>query len=351
MGKNGQGGCSPQSLQPPVTPSHRIMPTQRLLGFGTALVDLLAHVEDSFIAPLPVRKGGTVHLETADHAALVKRLPLPPQIVPGGAAANTLVGFAQLNGKGSAGLLSAVGNDEFGEFYRQAVQQAGVDISRCRITDDFPTGTCLSLITPDAERTMCTLMGANDFVTCNTFSLNDFTGYTHFLIEGYTLYNPALTECLLRLAHEAGLTIAMDINSSFVAERFRAELQELLPRYVSIIIANEQEATTFAQTDSEQEALDCLSELCPLSILKLGVRGVMIQQRGENPIGIPAFPVNPVDTTGAGDLWAAGFLSAFLNGKSAADAAVTGARVAAEVVQVTGAQLSEDTWEKLRSFL
>lgn len=329
---------------PPHTPS--------LLGFGSALVDVLADVDEGFLRSVPGDKGGTQLVSPDDMDALLRRLPNPPVTLPGGAARNTLAAFARLGGR--AAMLAVTGDDPRGHLYRQSLRDDGVSDAHCRLAaPGHPTGTVLSLITPDAERTMRTNLGANLDVDTDTFRPADFQGFSHFLLEGYAFRQQGIAADLARKAHDAGLTVCLDCNAPEVVTAYHDELREVLTHHVSLVFANELEATAFAGSDRPTDALRAFLECCDLAAVKLGRHGCLLQRRGDaTHLHIPAFAVEtPRDTTGAGDFWAAGFLASLLAGHSLAEAGRFGARVAAEVVQVVGTALPAPVWQRLRDEL
>ena len=318
--------------------------TMGLIGVGSALVDQLAHVPESFLARVPGDKGGMELVDAAGMAALVEQLPTPPTRAPGGSAANTMVGAAHLGLK--TGFLTKVGADEAVDYYRAAAASAGVDVSPFKVSQQTPTGCCLSLITPDSQRTMRTFPGASATLTAEDVGLADFEGYSHAHLEGYLLFDEPLFLHLLTSARAAGCCIALDLAAREVVLAARPRLPQLLERYVDIVFANEDEAAAFSGQGSELAALGKLAGLCEIAVVKLGARGALVQ-RGKEVAQIEAPSVRAVDSTGAGDLWAAGFLCGLLNGASLSQAGQIGAALGAAVVQVTGAVLPEDTWVQL----
>jgi len=320
--------------------------TASVLGFGSALVDVLAHVDEDFRASIPGIKGGTELVDSHTMAAIVRRLPQAPRQAPGGSAANTIVGYAKLGGK--AALLAKIGLDDAGVFYRQDMQRAGVDTTPFKATGDTDTGRCLSLITPDSERTMRTYMGAAATLRPDELSLDDFRGYSHFYCEGYALFSRELTFRALDLARAAGMVICLDLSAPEVVLAAKDILPVLLRDYVHAVFANEQEAAAFCGSNDPVAGLDALAAHCPLAVLKLGRQGVRLRERGGEVIAVPACSVKAIDSTGAGDLWAAGFLYGWLRGWPLHAAAELGAKVAAAVVQVTGAVIPDDVWTAIR---
>ncbi len=318
----------------------------RLLGIGSALLDLLAHVPEEFLARVPGRKGGTELVDRDQSAALIAALPSPPARAPGGSAANTLTAAARLGLP--AAMLAKIGDDEAGRFYRAALENTGVDTSRFKVQPGEATGSCVSLITPDSQRTMRTYLGAAAFLDPADLRPEDFAGCELLHLEGYQLFNRELVAAILQHAKNAGLRVSLDLSAPEVIEAARDILPGILADSVDIVLANEDEAAAFARTRDETAALEALHQHCDIAVLKLGPRGVRIRSNA-GEIAVPAQPVErPVDTTGAGDLWAGGFLYGILAGAGLAAAARIGVLLGAAVVQITGAWLPESQWKNLR---
>ncbi|MFA4945684.1 MAG: adenosine kinase [Lentisphaeria bacterium] len=320
-------------------------PRPRLLGFGSALVDELVHVPEAFLGTVPGLKGGSCLAEHHELESIHRRHGRPVKRAPGGAAANTVRGAAELGM--AAGLLAKTGEDEAGRFYREAMRQSRVAVDRLKSCPEQPTGRCLSLITPDSQRTMRTCLGAAASLAPAELAPADFAGYTHFYVEGYLLFNRDLLLHALGLAKAAGLQVCLDLASPEVVAAGRDILPRLLQEHVAAVFANEDEANAFAGGRGEEAGLAALAEHCPVAVVKLGRRGAWIRHGG-GTVHAPAHPVQALDTTGAGDLWAAGFLHAWLHGADFATAGDFGARVAAAVVQVTGAEIPAAEWQRLR---
>ncbi|MBN2449166.1 MAG: adenosine kinase [Lentisphaeria bacterium] len=319
----------------------------RILGFGSALLDQLAMVTEEFVARVPGRKGGMELVDDGQRRAILAALPAPPVSSPGGSAANTIVALARLGLP--ARLLAKVGPDAAGDTYRRHAVEAGVEDCALKIGADLPTGTCISLVTPDSERTLRTCLGAASSLAPSEISAADIAGCTHLHAEGYMLFNRDLLLHVLRLAREAGCCIGLDLASPEVVRAAMDILPQLIRDYAGIVYANESEAAAFAGGSAPEAGLRCLAELCPVAVLKCGERGALIQARGRR-LAVPACRVQDVlDTTGAGDLWAAGFLYGMVHGLPLDVAGQMGAEIAAEVVRVMGATLSAPTWSRLRS--
>ncbi len=318
----------------------------RIIGIGSALLDVLARVPEESVAALPGGKGGMVLVDETEMGALVSRLPQDAALVPGGSAANTVLGLGHLGLPGR--MLAKVGDDERGSLYRRNAEAAGIDGVAFKVNPTVATGTCVSLVTPDSERTMRTYLGAAATMAPGEITVADFAGCGHAHIEGYMLFNRELMLHLLKTAKAAGCTVSLDLASYEVVQAAADILPDLLGQWVDMVFANEDEAAAFVGSKDENEALDRLAALCDVAVVKLGRRGALIR-RGAERVAVEACLVSAVDTTGAGDLWATGFLYGFHTGRSLADCGALGARVAAEVVQVMGADIPESRWQALRN--
>ena len=319
-----------------------------VIGFGSALLDQLARVPDAFLDGVSGNKGGMELIDDEQRRALLAALPVAPETAPGGSAANTIVGLGHLGMP--CRLLAKTGADEAGEAYRRHAAAAGVDLTACKTHPSMPTGTCVSLITPDSERTMRTFLGAASTLSAAEISAADFHGCTHLHTEGYMLFDRELVTHVLDLATHAGCTVGIDISSPEVVMATRDILPDLLSRYADIVYANETEAEALTGSSDPREALRAMTSLCPVVVVKIGAEGALLAAGGEYH-HVPAVRVSALDTTGAGDLWATGFLYGHLRGWPLTVAARAGALVAARVVQVLGASMPPATWADIRADL
>ncbi|MFM1921236.1 MAG: putative sugar kinase YdjH [Candidatus Hydrogenedentota bacterium] len=312
----------------------------KVIGVGSPIMDLLALVPDAHLERVSGAKGG---MELVDHAVMrehLAQLPSPPQTAPGGSAANTVFALAQLNMP--AAFLGKIGQDEHAEAYLGEFQRHGGDNSRFKRAESHPTALCLSLITPDSQRTMRTFLGAASTMEPHEVTAQDFEGHGHAHIEGYLLFNRDLMYAVLDAAKAAGCTISLSLGSFEVVNAARDILPEILENYVDMVFANEDEARAFAGVDDLDEALGHLGRHCRTVAITLGPDGALLLHEGETHRA-PAHPAEAVvDTTGAGDLWAAGFLFGLLNGHSLAAAAHCAAVLGSLAVQRVGASLDEE---------
>lgn len=317
----------------------------RIIGVGSPIVDRLALVEEAFVAGVGGNKGGMQLVDTPAMEALLAEVPGETLVAPGGSAANTVFALARLNMQ--AALLGKIGDDAEGRYYRRTFEQLGGDGSRLKTCGVSATARCLSLVTPDSERTMRTDLGAAAAFAPDEVSVDDFRGCRHAHVEGYLLFNPDLARTVLEAAKTAGCTISLDLGAFEVVNGAAETLPSLLDRYVDVVLANEDEAAAFCGQRDPRAGLDALQKHCATAVVKCGAEGALIRANG-NIHEIPARNVDTVkDTTGAGDFWAAGFLYGHLNGCEPDTSGHLGSILAAEVVRHLGANLPPAAWERI----
>ena len=316
----------------------------KIVGVGSPILDLLINVDDAFIDTIDGKKGGMELVTSELLDSIVERSSAEVINAPGGSAANTIFGLAHLGMTTS--LIGKTGNDDQAIFYKQQFEKIGGDVSRLKVNPTMPTGRCLSMITPDSERTMRTDLGAAATLSIEDITTADFEGITHVHIEGYMLFNTELTVHILQLAKQAGCVISLDLASFEVVNITKNVLPDILKNYVDIIFANEEEAAAFCGYNSPEAALSDFAKFADIVAVKVGKDGAYIRKDNETT-KIDAEIVPAIDTTGAGDLWASGFLYGLLNGQSIADAGAMGAKLGAEVVQVIGASIPDERWSSI----
>lgn len=322
--------------------------TLKILGVGSPILDILVNVDDAFIGGIEGRKGGMELVSSDKLEAILANAKTAHTRAPGGSAGNTIFGLARLGVK--TAFLGKVGSDEDGEFYTKRLSDFGGDTKSFRHNTGVHTGRCLSLVTPDSERTMRTDLGAAATLSADEISENDFADISHVHIEGYLLYAEPVCLKVLETAKKCNCTVSLDLASFEVVKHKMSILPDVLKKYVDIVFANEDEAREFCGTDSSEKAIEILSGYCDTVAVKLGKKGCILKS-GTKTASAQAELVNAVDTTGAGDLWQAGFLYAFLNGKDLDTCGRYGAILGAEVVQVMGAEIPPARWDIIRSRL
>lgn len=316
------------------------------LGVGSPIVDTLAKVDDAFLARVDAARGGMILVDAARMAGVVSRLSGPLAEAPGGSAGNTIVAMAHLGSK--TDMLGKIGDDATGAFYVSSLEKAGATATRIK-RGTGPSARCLSMITSDGERSMFTCLAAAATLTPDEITTADAKGCRLVYIEGYMFFNRALVDKLLAVCAEAGVDVALDLGAYTVVNMVKADLPEILRRHVKAVFANEDEAKALLGDLPEEEMARRLGELCPLAVLKLGRRGSIVASQGKLVRIAPLLVSNAVDTTGAGDYFAAGFLHAWLAGASLEKCGACGSILGAEVVQVVGAALPGERWAELRT--
>ena len=316
---------------------------KRVIGIGNALTDMLVNLEsDSVLGRFKLAKGSMSLVDTKLQTEISKSVAgLPYSLSLGGSAGNTIRAMAKLGCQ--VGFIGKVGQDTTGDFFEQALANLGVKPFIFRGSER--SGKCVALISPDGERTMITHLGAALELTAADVRADIFEGFDCVYIEGYLVQNHELIEHTARTAKERGLQVAIDLASFNVVEANLEFLRSLIQDYVDIVFANEDEAKAFTGEGEPLNALQMLSELCELAVVKVGIKGALIKRGSEVVhVGIMA-AAKRVDTTGAGDLYAAGFLSGLCEGLTLRQCGTIGAIVAGKVIEVVGTTFSEEAWQ------
>ena len=309
-----------------------------VIGIGNAIVDVLSHADDAFLAANGIEKGGMTLIDAARAEALYGRMGSGTEI-SGGSAANTMAGIASLGGK--AAYVGKVRNDQLGEVFAHDIRAAGVHFATPPATSGAPTARCLILVTPDAQRSMNTFLGACVDLGPEDVLEADIAAAKITYLEGYLWDPPRAKEAFLNaatLAHAAGRQVSLSLSDAFCVNRYRAEFLELVTKHVDILFANETEILALFETGSFEEAVKAAKATGTLAVLTRGAAGASVVGR-DGVITVPAAPVaKVVDTTGAGDLFAAGFLYGYTNGRSLEASAHIGTIAAAEIISHVGAR-------------
>ncbi|MFA5642359.1 MAG: adenosine kinase [Bacteroidales bacterium] len=313
-----------------------------ILGIGNALTDILAVLEDNTLLTrynLPI--GSMQHVDRETGEKIWKTLKtMGVQYVAGGSAANTITATAVLGMPST--FIGKVGNDELGSLFKSDLARNGIKSTLFKGV--AASGRAMVFITaPNAERTFAVYLGASIEMGPEDLSLEQFQGHDYFHIEGYLVQNHALLRKAVELAKEAGMIISIDMASYNVVESNYSFLLEIVKDYVDIVFANETEAQVFTKREP-RKALDELAKLCEIAVVKIGKDGSMLK-RGENYHYIEAWPANTIDATGAGDIYAAGFLFAHSHGLSLRECGQVGSIVAAKVVEVIGPKIDIPRWK------
>lgn len=317
---------------------------KRILGLGNALTDMLMQVSEDDLRELNLPKG-SMNLITMEQAQMIQMrfASVRKHMVAGGSAANTISTIAALGGK--AAFIGKIGSDEVGEFYRDDLVKNGV--KPLLLTDSrLMSGCSIVLITPDGERTFATYLGASAEMQAEDINKEAFIGYDIFHIEGYLVQNHDLIEKAIRLAKESGCIVSLDLASYNVVNDNHAFLERLIKQYVDIVFANEDESFAYTGLNPEDSAAQIAKE-CDIAIVKVGKRGSYVQQ-GDDRYHIGAITTSCTDSTGAGDLYAGGFLHALADGFDIHKCGEIGTIAAGRVVEVIGTKLSDENWDEIR---
>ena len=260
----------------------------------------------------------------------------------GGSAANTIHGLANLGA--ATGYIGKVGNDEFGEFFSNDMKANGIEPFMLKSNTD--TGMAVALISPDSERTFATYLGAAVELTDKDLKSDQFKNYKYLHIEGYLVQNHDLMLKAAKLAKENNLKISIDMASFNVVEDNLEFLKDYVNNYVDIIFANEEEAKAFTGKEPE-EALNEIAEQCEIAVVKIGSKGSMVKSDGKT-YQVAPFKANSIDTTGAGDLYASGFLYGLVNNLTLDKCGSIGSLCASKVIEVIGSKMSNDIWNEIK---
>ncbi len=316
----------------------------KILGMGNALVDIMTQLkDDSILDRFKFPKGSMTLIDNEMSSYLYNEtIGLSKQKASGGSAANTIHGLSHLGVETS--FMGKIGNDELGKFFKKDMKINGINpILFNSITE---TGRVLAMVSPDSERTMATYLGAAVELDAQDLSADIFRGYNFFYIEGYLVQNKELIQKALRLAKHSNVKTCIDLASYNVVLENIDFLKSVIAEYVDIVFANEEEAKALTGKGPE-EALDEIAEMCDIAVVKVGSKGSLIKIGSEITV-VPARLTKSIDTTGAGDLYAAGFLYGIGKGLPVTVAGEIGSILASRVIEDFGAKMNESTWEMLR---
>ena len=317
---------------------------KRILGMGNALVEVLTKVDnEQILSELHLPKGSMQLLSTEAYAEVTRRmLALPTKLTTGGSACNTLLALSHLDAP--TGMIGKIGDDENGRFFASYFAQRG--ISTRLLHDSRPTGVASTFITPDGQRTFGTYLGAAAQLTADELQQAWFEGYDYFYIEGYLVQNHDLVLRAIELAHAAGCEVCLDLASYNIVEADLDFFRALMPS-IDIVFANEQEAQALTGLEA-RAALDALAATCHIAVVKIGKHGVWACHGTEvahcQARDVPVV----VDTTAAGDYFAAGFMHALAAGEPLATCIARGSLLAGHIIEVVGTELPDATWQQLR---
>jgi sugar/nucleoside kinase (ribokinase family) len=316
---------------------------KRVLGLGNALVDLLIQMsDDSLIKELNLPKGSMTLIDenqANNISDLIQDKKVP--MVSGGSAANTIHGIARLGV--ACGYIGKVNNDKLGNFFEQDLKNAGIEVNLLK--GKSSSGRANTFISTDSERTFATYLGAAVELEADDLSPEMFNNYDIFHIEGYLLYNAPLIERALQLAKENNLFVSLDLASYNVVEDKLEFLQRIIPQYVDVVFANEEESKAYTKK-KPIDALNIIAEQCKIAVVKIGKEGSLIKSGGKT-YTVDAIDCKPIDTTGAGDQYAAGFIYGLIQKLPYDKCGQIGALLAGTVIEKYGARIQENDWPEI----
>lgn len=326
---------------------NKIFIMRKVLGVGNALVDIMTLIDDDKILERFNLPKGSMQLVDKEKSELIKTETgqLTRTMTSGGSAANTIHGLAMLGTE--TGFIGSVGNDTTGDIFENDMKKAGVNTRLLRTNS--VTGTAITLISTDTERTFATHLGAAVDLGPDDLRSEYLKGYDILYLEGYQISNSSLIYKVCQLAKSNKMEIALDLASYNVVDQYAGLFREIIMNYVDIVFANEEEARSLTGKPPE-EALVELAKFCNTAVVKTGKEGSLVQ-RGSQKIKIESVPVNCTDTTGAGDLYASGFLYGYVNDLSLEKCGLLGSILAGRVIESVGARIAAEKWPEIREII
>ena len=308
----------------------------KILGIGNAIVDVICRVDDSFIKKNGLTKSTMKLVDEAEFKKLLSTLKIE-ETVSGGSVANSIVGLSQLGNK--VGFIGKVSDDELGNSYEEGLKKENVDFFYSKKKESTPTGTCLILVTPDSERTMITFLGTAGKINENDIDVNVVEKSEILFLEGY-LWDEGEPKKAFEKAINNSNKVAMSLSDLFCVERHKPHFLELVKNKLDITFANEQEIKSLINAKNFEEVINFAKKINKLIVITRGEKGALAVNKGEVVECSAKGNLKIKDLTGAGDLFAGGFLHGFTNNKSTKESLETGAEMSSKVIQIIGARLS-----------
>jgi sugar/nucleoside kinase (ribokinase family) len=311
---------------------------KKIIGIGNALVDVMTIINDDKILEEFSLPKGSMTLVDADKSALVKEktAEFKKSFTSGGSAANTIHGLAMLGIE--SGFIGSVGKDETGDLFENDMKRAGV--KNMLLRRDSVTGTAVALISPDTQRTFATHLGAAIELDAEDLKEEFFKPYDILYFEGYLIINKPLVIKACTLAKKNNMEIAIDLASYNVVEANKKNFIEIIEKYADIVFANEDEALMLTGLEVEK-ALEKIGNICKVAVVKTGAEG-SLAKRGDELMKIGTLPIDCIDTTGAGDLYASGFLYGYAKSMELDKCGALGALLAGNVIELVGARIPDN---------
>jgi fructokinase len=312
---------------------------KKILGIGNAIVDVLAKVDDEFLIQRNLIKGSMKLIDKSEFEDLKKNIIIE-KIVAGGSVANTMSGIAHL--KGSPSFIGKINSDSFGEIYKKSLEDINVKFPYLQKNENLSTGASIILITPDSERTMCTYLGISSYLSDSDINESNIINNELIFLEGY-LWDKGISEKMFKhainIAKKNKVKIAMSLSDIFCVTRHKEDFYSLLKNDLDILIGNENEINELTNKNNLLDSINQLKELNKLIVITRSENGSMAIKNNEI-INCDSAKVDKIlDLTGAGDLFAAGFLKEYLDKADIKKCLTTGSALASKVIQKIGARL------------
>ena len=312
---------------------------KKILGIGNAIVDVFAKVNDEFLIRKNFVKGSMKLINKIEFEDLKNNIKIE-KIVAGGSVANTMAGIAHIKGKSS--FIGKINSDNFGELYKKSLQDINVNFSYLEKNEDLPTGASIILITPDSERTMCTYLGVSSDLSANDINENNIADHELILLEGYLWdkgINEKMFKHIINIAKKNKVKIAMSLSDIFCVTRHKEDFYNLLKNDLDILIGNENEINELANKKNFLDSINELRQFNKLIIITRSDKGSVAITNNE-VISCDSVKVDKIlDLTGAGDLFAAGFLKEYLDKSEIKKCLETGSILASKIIVKIGARL------------
>ena len=312
---------------------------KKILGIGNAIVDVLAKVDENFLKERNLVKGSMKLINKSEFEDLKKNIKIE-KIVAGGSVANTMSGIAYL--KGSPSFIGKINSDNFGEIYKKSLEDINVNFPYVKKNEELPTGASIILITPDSERTMCTYLGISSHLSENDINENNIAEHKLIFLEGY-LWDKGISEKMFKyvinLAKKNKVKIAMSLSDIFCVTRHKQDFYSLLKNDLDVLIGNENEISELTNKKNLLDSINQLKEFNKLIVITRSENGSMAIKNNEIIICDSIKIDKILDLTGAGDLFAAGFLKEYLDQSEIKKCLTTGSALASKIIQKIGARL------------
>tara|TARA_B100000795_G_scaffold261681_1_gene238711 strand:+ start:98 stop:1027 length:930 start_codon:yes stop_codon:yes gene_type:complete len=306
-----------------------------ILGIGNAIVDVICKVDDSYLSENSLIKSTMKLVDEIEFKKLLSTLKIEGT-VSGGSVANSIVGLSQLGNK--VGFIGKINDDGLGQKYEDGLRKEGVEYFYSKKKEDLPTGTCLILITPDSERTMCTFLGTAGKISENDVDISSIKSSKMIFLEGY-LWDEGEPKSAFDVAIKNSNNVAMSLSDLFCVERHKKNFLDLVKNKLDIIFANEQEISSLIDTKNFEEIISFGKQLGKVIIITRGEKGSVAINKDEVFICECKKDLDIVDLTGAGDLFAAGFLHGYVNNFSIQESLQKGTEMSSKIIQKIGARL------------